>query len=255
MTDDNAADGNLDKRNIWLIGAGHTSQHGLRKDLCYAVLKYIMDKTYNKMLVIRKTYFSVTNYFLHETFLPGKRSNITEHRKGVKKLHIFFNRRENEKREIVEQIILEKYNQYYRVAYSYTHKEADACDIVQNGAYKALRGSSSLEKPEYASTWVYRIMLNECFRYMKQPQNLSYEYIRDEMGAEPSYTENYGENLDIRQALDSLPEQDKAVIVLRFFEDMKLEEIADILAENLNTVKSRLYRSIKKLRSVLEEHS
>ena len=170
-------------------------------------------------------------------------------------MHIFFNKREEEKREIIEQMILEKYNQYYRVAYSYTHNEADASDIVQNGAYKALRGCHTLKKTEYASTWVYRIMLNECFRYMKQPQNLSYEYMQDTMGKEPSYMEDSSESLDIQRALDSLSEQDKAVIVLRFFEDMKLEEIADILAENLSTVKSRLYRGIKKLRSVLGENT
>ena len=163
--------------------------------------------------------------------------------------------REKEKRDIIEQTILEKYNQYYRVAYSYTHNDADACDIVQNGAYRALRGSSSLRKTEYASTWVYRIMLNECFRHMKRPQNLSYEYIKDAMKREPFYMEDKSENLDIRRALDSLSEQDKAVIVLRFFEDMKLEEIADILGENLSTIKSRLYRSIKKLRSVLDENT
>lgn len=173
----------------------------------------------------------------------------------MKILHIFFNKRKKEKRDIIEQTILEKYNQYYRVAYSYTHNDADACDIVQNGAYRALRGSSSLRKTEYASTWVYRIMLNECFRHMKRPQNLSYEYIKDAMKREPFYMEDKSENLDIRRALDSLSEQDKAVIVLRFFEDMKLEEIADILGENLSTIKSRLYRSIKKLRSVLDENT
>ena len=86
----------------------------------------------------------------------------------------------------------------------------------QNGAYRALRGSSSLRKTEYASTWVYRIMLNECFRHMKRPQNLSYEYIKDAMKREPFYMEDKSENLDIRRALDSLSEQDKAVIVLRF---------------------------------------
>ena len=42
-------------------------------------------------------------------------------------------------------------------------------------------------------------------------------------------------------------------MILRFFEDMKLEEIAELLDENLSTVKSRLYRSIKKLRTVLAD--
>ncbi len=73
-----------------------------------------------------------------------------------------------------------------------------------------------------------------------------------ETGFELSYTEDNCEKIDLQRALDSLPEKDKAVVILRYFEDRKLEEIADILEENVNTVKSRLYRSIKKLRVYLE---
>lgn len=166
-------------------------------------------------------------------------------------MHIFSYKKEERNKNIIEQIILEKYNQYYRLAYSYVHNETDAFDIVQNGVYKALRGSHTLKKPEYAETWVYRIMLNECFRYLRQPQDFSYEAIQGEMGAELSCTEENCERIDIQKALDSLPGQDKAVVILRFFEDRKLEEIAEILDENISTVKSRLYRSMKKLRSAL----
>ena len=45
-----------------------------------------------------------------------------------------------------------------------------------------------------------------------------------------------------------LPKEDKAVIELKYFEDMKLTEIAEVLNENVNTIKSRLYRGLKKLR-------
>ena len=126
-------------------------------------------------------------------------------------------------KDLLETILLKKYDQYYRLAYSYVHNDADACDIVQNGAYKALRGSGTLKNAAYAETWVYRIMLNECFRHLRQPRKYSYESMQ-ETGFELSYTE-----------------------------DRKLEEIADILEENVNTVKSRLYRSIKKLRDHLED--
>ena len=96
-------------------------------------------------------------------------------------------------------------------------------------------------------------MLNGCFRSVRQLQHLSYEQIQDEMGIEPFYTEDGSTNLDLQRALDALPEQDKAVVILRYFEELKLEEIAVILEENLSTVKSRLYRSMKKLRGVLGE--
>ena len=154
--------------------------------------------------------------------------------------------------ELVEEVILEQYNQYYRLAYSYVHNEVDAEDIVQNGAYKALRNSKTLRNPEYAKTWIYRIMLNEIFNSLRRPQAMSYEYMQEEMGIEAEPVEDAYTDIDLQRALDSLPEQDKAIVVMRFFEDKKLEEIADILDENISTIKSRLYRSMKKLRIRLE---
>ena len=52
------------------------------------------------------------------------------------------------KEKAVEDLLLKNYNQYYRLAYSYVHNDADAGDIVQNGAYKAIKNSSNLQKPE-----------------------------------------------------------------------------------------------------------
>ena len=114
--------------------------------------------------------------------------------------------------EIVEEIILEQYNQYYRLAHSYVHNEADAEDIVQNGAYKALRSSKTLRNPEYAKTWIYRIMLNEIFSFLKQPKTESYEYMQEELGVEAKHVEDAYIDFDLQRALDSLPEQDKAIV-------------------------------------------
>ena len=74
------------------------------------------------------------------------------------------------------------------------------------------------------------------------------EEIPIEEGKEDVY-----QDFDLYLALDSLSKEDKAVVELRYFEDRKLEEIAEILNENVNTIKSRLYRSMKKLKIKLEE--
>lgn len=141
---------------------------------------------------------------------------------------------------------MDNYDKYYRLALSYVHNEDDAGDIVQNGAYKAILKSGSLKNPDYASTWIYRIMLNEIFNFYRERQSVSLEEMEQErnvLSVEDTY-----ENFDLRKALDGLEKEDKAVVELRYFEDMKLEEISEILNENVNTVKSRLYRSLKKLR-------
>lgn len=168
-------------------------------------------------------------------------------------MHFFPGKKNKTNKEAIEQIILDKYNQYYRLAYSYVHNEADAGDIVQNGAYKAIRSSHTLKNMEYAETWVYRIMLNECFRYLGQPKTVSYESLQEEKGFELGSTEDKYRDIDLWRALEILSDKDKAIIIMKYFEDKKLEEIAEVLEENLSTVKSRLYRSIKKLQEILSE--
>ena len=152
------------------------------------------------------------------------------------------------KEQKIEKLLLENYNRYYRLALSYVHNEADAADIVQEGAYKAILNSDTLRQEEYAATWIYRIMLNEMFRFMKKETPLPVDEMPADAGKEDAY-----ENIDLRRALDAMDREDKAVIELRYFEDMKFEEIARVTDENVNTVKSRLYRGLKKLRLELTD--
>lgn len=168
-------------------------------------------------------------------------------------MSFFSQKREKACRELVEQLLLERYDQYYRLAYRYAHHEADACDIVQSGAYKAIKGSHALKEPQYAQTWIYRIMLNECFQYLRRPCHSSYEEMQDRYGLEGRAAEDSYADIDLQKALDTLEEKDRSVVILKYFEDMKLSEIADILEENVNTVKSRLYRSLRKLQGLLLE--
>ena len=168
-------------------------------------------------------------------------------------MKFFSGKKDINNKNLIEQVILENYNQYYRLALSYVHNVEDASDIVQNGAYKALKNCHSLKHPEYARTWAYRIILNECFQHMRQPSHLSYESMQDEPGMEAVFQEDRYADIDLQRAVDTLPDKDKAIVIMKYFEDKKLEEIADILDENLNTVKSRLYRCMKKLRCALSD--
>lgn len=154
------------------------------------------------------------------------------------------------KEKAVEETILANYDKYYRLAYSYVHNEADAADIVQNTAYRAIRAGKTLKEIDFAATWVYRILLNEIFRACKaKPEQISLDTMRAEQGsqAEPSAEDSYTD-VDLANAMETLSPEDKMVIQLRYYEDLKLEQVAEILQENVSTVKSRLYRSMKKLR-------
>ena len=167
-------------------------------------------------------------------------------------MNFFPGKDEKKKEQLVEETILKNYNSYYRLACSFVHKQSDAEDIVQNTAYHALRAARNLRNPEYVETWLYRILMNETFKLLKRPESFSYEEYIEKTGNEGESTEDTYEDVDLIRVMDELPEKDKLVVELRYFEDKKLEEIALVLEENVNTVKSRLYRSLKKMKIMLE---
>ena len=158
----------------------------------------------------------------------------------------------NSRELLIEKLLIENYEKYYRLAFSYVHNEADAMDIVQEGAYKAMLKWESLEREDFAETWIYRIMLNEIFSMLRR-RTRNEESMADPDCLEEIPAETPVDSLSLREALDRLPPKEKALVELRYFEDLKLEEIAGALDENLSTVKSRLYRTLRKLRITLEE--
>ena len=158
----------------------------------------------------------------------------------------------NSRELLIEKLLIENYEKYYRLAFSYVHNEADAMDIVQEGAYKAMLKWESLEREDFAETWIYRIMLNEIFSMLRR-RTRNEESMVDPDCLEEIPAETPVDSLSLREALDRLPPKEKALVELRYFEDLKLEEIAGALDENLSTVKSRLYRTLRKLRITLEE--
>lgn len=153
-----------------------------------------------------------------------------------------------EKEALIEQQFIADYKKLYRLAYSYVHNENDALDIVQESAYKAIKNSSSLKNVQYAGTWIYRIVINESIQFLRKQKQQTVPFYEADGEAEDTYAD-----LDLRRALEQLEPLDRTVVVLRFFEGLQLNQIAQVLDENLNTVKSRLYRSLKKLKLSLTD--
>lgn len=141
---------------------------------------------------------------------------------------------------------------YYRLAYSYVRNAEDALDIVQEAVYKAMLSVRSLKHPQYLRTWFYRIVVNTSLDFLRRHKKTELVGAEALAGLDPGRNDTYTD-FDLRQALDALPEQYRTVVVLRFFDDLKIEEIAEILDENPNTVKSRLYTALDKLRQNLRD--
>lgn len=155
--------------------------------------------------------------------------------------------------EPVQELVLlieNEQERFYRIAYSYVKDREDALDIVHNAIVKALQSCPGLRSPEYAQTWFCRILINESISFLRRKRRLvPLEEIPEAESAPEPERKTY---LDLYAALDKLPPELKTVVILRFFEDMKLDEIAQVLPANLSTVKSRLYRALKLLKLDME---
>ncbi|WML34489.1 RNA polymerase sigma factor [Clostridium sp. OS1-26] len=147
--------------------------------------------------------------------------------------------------KLIADYIIENKENHYRLAYSYVKNVDNALDIVQESILKAFSSIDSLKSSDYIKTWFYRIIVNTSLDFLRKQKRivLDEEIISQyDSGVIDEY-----QDIDLKEALDELPDKYRNVIVLRYFEDLKIEEIAEILEENISTIKTRLYTALKKL--------
>lgn len=155
-------------------------------------------------------------------------------------------------KETLINYIRDNQDKLYRMAFSYAKNEDAALDIVQEAITKALKNIDKLKEEKYVNTWFYRIVINECLQYIKKNKKMMYcrlQEIENKVDWKDSITY---EGIDTYKYVQNLSPKIKTVILLRFFEDKKIEEIAKITNTNVNTVKSRLYKGLKELRKWLK---
>lgn len=150
--------------------------------------------------------------------------------------------------------ITENQENVYRLAYSYVKNSEDALDIVQDSIQKAFVSSGKLKNAESMKSWFYKIVVNTSLDFLRKHKKIQ---VVDETALETFQpgSEDVYHDIDLERALDELPAIYRTVIVLRYFEDLKIEEIANVLSENMNTVKSRLYQSLRMLRIKMIDES
>lgn len=148
--------------------------------------------------------------------------------------------------------ILENQTSFYRLAYSYTKNREAALDVVQNAICKALEKYEDIRNLKYLRTWFYRVLVNECLIYLKKNKKeilCEPTEMKEDTYLEPAYEHKN----TVYEYIDALPEQNKTIIILHYYEEMTLKEISLILGVNLNTVKSRLYAGLNKLKKMIME--
>ncbi len=154
--------------------------------------------------------------------------------------------------DLFTEFIIENKENFYRLAFSYVKNREDALDIVQDSIHKAIKSYHTLQNENVLKSWFYRIVVNTSLDFLRKHKRVTIlddetmEYLSQ--GEEDKY-----DNIDLARALEQLPSEYRTIIILRYFEDLKIEEVAAVLEENTNTIKTRLYKALKLLRIEMKD--
>lgn len=150
------------------------------------------------------------------------------------------------------------YKRTFSVVYNILRRRENAEDITQDAFIKAFQSLHQLHEEEKFGAWLAVIASNLARNYLKREKRI---ILTDEL---PEITNNLNTNSTeekaireleterVRKAIRNLPSEQYQVIVLQYYYDLRIEEIASMLNIRAGTVKSRLYRAREKLAVALE---
>ena len=137
----------------------------------------------------------------------------------------------------------------YVTALSILKNESDAEDAVQNAVMKAYKNLDALSSKDKFKPWIFRILKNECYRIIKL-RNLSLD---DEIEIEDPHSDiDHEQNMTVWDAVNKLDRKYREVVVLYYYQGLKIPDIAEALEISRDNVKQRLSRARKELKSDLE---
>ncbi|HIW34325.1 MAG TPA: RNA polymerase sigma factor [Candidatus Paenibacillus intestinavium] len=131
------------------------------------------------------------------------------------------------------------------------NQQSLAKDVVQEAFIRVYRNLHQFDSDREFKPWFYTILLNECKRISEKN---NYTVAADEQMLEPLHQDRHSfiEYESLYIAIQQLDEHNRIPVILKYMHDMKDQEIADVLQENVNTIKSRLYKARIKLKNLLE---
>nr|WP_315024844.1 sigma-70 family RNA polymerase sigma factor [uncultured Aminipila sp.] len=146
-------------------------------------------------------------------------------------------------------LLMNKKENFYKIAFSYVKNQQDALDVIQEATCRAYTSIKSLRSPEYFNTWFVRIVINTSISTLRK--NRKYVQMIDDEQATAS--DGIDESrYDLVKALDILDMKYKSIILLKFYEDMTFKQIGEVLKKPESTIKTNYYKAMEILKGQLK---
>ncbi len=137
----------------------------------------------------------------------------------------------------------------------------DANDLLQNTFIKAWTNIEYFRAEAKLSTWLYRIALNECITFLNKQRAQQTIAIDDseadvlqKLESDPYFSGDEVQ-LKLQKALLSLPEKQRMVFNLKYFQEMKYEEMSEIFGTTVGALKASYHHAVKKIEKFLEDEN
>jgi RNA polymerase sigma factor (sigma-70 family) len=159
-------------------------------------------------------------------------------------------------------VLVDRYKDLvFTLAYKMVKNREEAEEISQDTFIKIFKSLNKFKGESKFSTWVYKITYNTCLdRLKKNKKENSVVYIEDFSEHQVKSIETVFDTIDekernqrIQDCLLLLPSEDAFLLTLYYFDDQSIEEIAKVVDSNANNIKVKLFRSRKKMASILKE--
>ena len=149
------------------------------------------------------------------------------------------------------------YNEYakelFNIAYGYTRNRDDSIDIMQNSYVTLLESNKTFESNEHIKYFLIRVTINESLDFLKS--SYKNKVIKNNDFAS-NFPETKKEELpyDLSKIVNTLPEKYKTIIILHYYDDMRIKDISNILKISESAVKKRLERARRFIKETIERN-
>ena len=155
-------------------------------------------------------------------------------------------------------LLLKKYQQkiYWHVRRMVIDHD-DADDLIQDTFVKVWKNLPGFRNDSQLYTWMYRIATNECITFLnkrKQKNNISLDDMDNTLAdtlADTSYFNGDQAQMKLQQAILTLPEKQRLVFNMKYYDDMKYEEMSDVLGTSVGALKASFHLAVKKIEAFL----
>jgi RNA polymerase sigma-70 factor (ECF subfamily) len=156
-------------------------------------------------------------------------------------------------REAYQVIVVKYMKRAYYICLSFVHNSEDALDISQEAFIRAFRKINRFDTKKPFFPWFYILMRNLCLDYLKRSSQRAEIPLEE---AKILKTEKNDREMKeiLWKGIESLPTEQKEVILLRYFQQFSYQEIAEILDKPLGTVMSSLYYAKRHLKKNIEKY-